>query len=92
MPDVESCYRGWLQESPGLEGRVVLRFALAAAQPEDPGEEAGWQVTELAALVDGVEHPLFEACVKNTIVHLQFERPLDEQPLEVLLPFQFTPK
>lgn len=90
VPDVERCYRGWLQTNPELQGRTTLRVAIAEADTGQSGEEAGRQITEMSALVDGVEHPEFEACVKNTLVHLQFEGPVDEQPVEVLLPFQFT--
>ena len=88
-PAVRECYRGWLEESPALEGRVLISFEIPAQRPAESGEEEGMQIRGASLKVDELEHPFMSSCLLNSLAALRFERPESAKPIQVNYPFRF---
>ena len=89
VPAVRECYRGWLKESPTLEGHVLISFEIPAQQADESSEEEGVQIRGASLKVDELEHPFMSSCLLNSLDALRFERPESAKPIQVNYPFRF---
>ena len=97
-PAVLECYQGWLEENPGLEGRITIQFTIPPEGAEDDarddvgarGDAEGVAVRDAKLLVDDVAHPFLSGCLLNSVEGLRFEAPASGEPVVVRYPFQFS--
>ena len=85
IPAIKTCYEGWLQDRPDLQGELLLAFTIDA-DPERSGEA---KVTHAALEHDTLDQPFLSGCVIHAVSDLRFERP--EEPTQVRYPLILAP-
>ncbi|MBI4821391.1 MAG: AgmX/PglI C-terminal domain-containing protein [Deltaproteobacteria bacterium] len=79
VPEIKECYETWLQSNPGLGGKLIVEFTIAA--DGDEGRVSGAKVAE-----SELGHVFMEGCIMNAVEDLAFDRPGEE--IKVRYPFQ----
>ncbi len=77
VPQIKGCYQARLVKDPTLEGRVVVRMAIA---PDGAVEQA--------SITTGLQ-PDVDDCIKGVVESLSFPPPKDGAPVIVSYPFVF---
>lgn len=75
--DVRRCYEAGLAKKPGLEGRVIVRFTVAAS-----GSVSGAKMQEST-----MNDPPTEECITAAVKTWKFPRPEGDGPVVVSYPF-----
>jgi len=81
LPDLADCYSKQLRDTPELEGEVLIHFAI-----DTEGDFMHACITR-----DTVEDSAVRACV-NELVAAGDYPPANGQPVDVTVPFNFTPQ
>jgi hypothetical protein len=85
VPELRECYEEWLKVSPGLGGKISIRFRIVPSK-DDP---AIGRVVEVHLGGDGgLGNVAMEGCILSVMEDLAFERP--SAPVDVTYPLTFS--
>lgn len=85
MPEIRECYEAWQKQNPGLAGRLLVGFDIAA-------DNRGAAEVQHVELVDGgVGQPFMEGCVLNAFEDIRFEEPPGGGQVKVRYPIELGP-
>lgn len=85
MPEIRECYEAWKKQNPGLAGRLLVGFDIAA-------DNRGAAEVQHIELVDGgVGQPFMEGCVLNAFQDIRFEEPPGGGQVKVRYPIELGP-
>ena len=86
VPLVKECYENALRDSPALEGKVVVEFALS-------GEPGAGAVIEESKILEGstIGDPSLRECVQETMYAVELRAPERGGRLVVTYPFVLHP-
>lgn len=80
MSEVRACFDAGLARTPGIGGRVLLRFTIGAE-----GRAGAITIVE-----DELTEPAVAACLSETLTRWQFPRPRGGAPVTIAYPFVFS--
>jgi hypothetical protein len=90
LPRLKTCYEEGAARTPGLAGRVVLKFLIRTREGRGRVDEA--EVDPSNAGSDGdLNSPLVEQCVLNALAEVEFPAPAGEGEVLVSYPIAFAP-
>lgn len=86
VPLLAECYELAAREQPGLEGRLVVEFAIA-------GEPGVGGIVEESRIDDAstLRHPTLDECVRETMYTVELHAPEGGGRVTVRYPFTFSP-
>lgn len=86
MPAILECYQGWLSQNPELEGKLKVKFVIAARE-DDP--EVG-RVKKIELVDTTVDHVWMEGCVLSAVEDAEFAPPAGGGVVIVTYPLNFS--
>ena len=84
LPAIAECYEGWLQQSPGLSGKMKIELTIV----EIPGRGRA-KVMQVLVADGGLGHLGMEGCVRNVFKGMRFEAPRGGE-MRVSYPLSFS--